>query len=198
MGPRAVQLHLRWRPPGRPDRLRHRAPGASIRDVAYAIYRFAPLTAPDGTVGVVSPAEQARRARLFCDQCGEVDRARVIKAQCRRLLELVDYMRAETAKGDTAFQWHLDGGHDPAYLRRRLPARERGGIHQGAAAAQAKTTVRWPLSSTRCSACHRTAWASTRRSTSCPLARREATVSSWVARVTSCSMIGPSSRSAVT
>ena len=64
MGPRAVQLHLRWRPPGRPDRLRHRAPGASIRDVAYAIYRFAPLTAPDGTVGVVSLAEQARRARL--------------------------------------------------------------------------------------------------------------------------------------
>lgn len=56
----------------------------------------------------------------------------MIKAQCRRLLELVDYMRAETAKGDTAFQRHLDGGHDPAYLRRRLPARERGGIHQGA------------------------------------------------------------------
>lgn len=81
MGPCAVQLHLRWRPPGRPDRLRHRAPGARIRDVAQAIYRFAPLTASDGTVGIVSPAEQARRARLFCDQCGEADRGRVIKAQ---------------------------------------------------------------------------------------------------------------------
>ena len=35
---------------------------------------------------------------------------------------------------------------------------------------QAKTTVRCPLSSTRCSVCQRTACARTRRSTSCPLA----------------------------
>ena len=64
--------------------------------------------------------------------------------------------------------------------------------------AQAKTTVRCPLSSTRCSVCQRTACARTRRSTSCPLACSTDTESSWPARVTSCSMIGPSSRSAVT
>ena len=66
------------------------------------------------------------------------------------------------------------------------------------APAQAKTTVRCPLSSTRCSVCQRTACASTRRSTSCPLACSTDTESSCPARVTSCSMIGPSSRSAVT
>ena len=66
------------------------------------------------------------------------------------------------------------------------------------APAQAKTTVRCPLSSTRCSVCQRTACARTRRSTSCPLACSMDTESSCPARVTSCSMIGPSSRSAVT
>lgn len=61
-----------------------------------------------------------------------------------------------------------------------------------------KITVLWPLSSTRCSLCHLTARASTWLSVSRPIAVRSSTVLLWSARATSCSMIGPSSRSAVT
>ena len=61
-----------------------------------------------------------------------------------------------------------------------------------------KMTVLWPLSSTRCSLCHLTALASTWLSVSRPIAVRSSTVLLWSARATSCSMIGPSSRSAVT
>ena len=92
-------------------------PGPRIRDVAYAIYRFAPLTAPGNAVGFGSLAEQARRARLFYDKYGEVNRTQVVEAVRRRLLDLVRYMRAQAAQGDTAFQSHLDDGHDTTYLR---------------------------------------------------------------------------------
>lgn len=92
-------------------------PGPRIRDVAYAIYRFAPLTAPGNAVGFGSLAEQARRARLFCDEYGEVNRTQVIETVCRRLLDLVSYMRSQAAQGDAAFQSHLDDGHDTVYLR---------------------------------------------------------------------------------
>ncbi|WP_455189799.1 phosphotransferase [Actinomyces naeslundii] len=92
-------------------------PGPRVRDVAYAIYRFAPLTAPENGVGFGSLAEQARRARLFCTEYGEVNRAQLIETACQRLLDLVDYMRSQAAQGDTAFQSHLDNGHDAVYLR---------------------------------------------------------------------------------
>ena len=91
-------------------------PGPRIRDVAYAIYRFAPLTAPGNAVGFGSLAEQARRARLFCNEYGEVNRTQVIETVCRRLLDLVSYMRSQAAQGDAAFQSHLDSGHDTVYL----------------------------------------------------------------------------------
>ena len=91
-------------------------PGPRIRDIAYAIYRFAPLTAPENAAGFGSLAEQARRARLFCDEYGEVNRSEIIEAVCRRLLDLVSYMRSQAAQGDAAFQSHLDGGHDTVYL----------------------------------------------------------------------------------
>lgn len=75
----------------------------------------------------------------------------------------------------------------------RLPA---GGPSGGCQ--REKTTVRLPFMRTRCSAWKRTAWARTRRSTSCPSATMSGVESAWETRVTSCSMIGPSSRSAVT
>ncbi len=65
-------------------------------------------------------------------------------------------------------------------------------------AAQRNTTVRWPLSRIRCSTCSRTARASTRDSMSLPMRIRAAGVIAWSTCATSCSMIGPSSRSAVT
>ena len=61
-----------------------------------------------------------------------------------------------------------------------------------------KITVRRPCSRTRCSACQRTARASATRSASRPIAARSSGESECSTRATSCSMIGPSSRSAVT
>ncbi len=65
-------------------------------------------------------------------------------------------------------------------------------------ARQAKTTVRVPLRRMRRSACHLTARARAWHSTSRPTATSWSGVTSWPTRSTSCSMIGPSSRSAVT
>ena len=63
---------------------------------------------------------------------------------------------------------------------------------------QRKTTVFGPFISTRCSTCQRTARARTTLSTSRPTAVKSSGVRLWSTRATSCSMIGPSSRSAVT
>ena len=63
---------------------------------------------------------------------------------------------------------------------------------------QRNTTVRQPCMSTRSSRCQRSPRASTAFSTSRPLRTVSSTVSPWSTRITSCSMIGPSSRSAVT
>ena len=60
------------------------------------------------------------------------------------------------------------------------------------------TTVRLPFRITRSSRCVRTARASTRRSMSRPLRTRSSGLSRWLIRSTSCSIIGPSSRSDVT
>jgi hypothetical protein len=64
--------------------------------------------------------------------------------------------------------------------------------------AQRKITVRRPCRRTRCSACQRTARASAIRSASRPIAARSSGLLVCSTRATSCSMIGPSSRSAVT
>ena len=68
----------------------------------------------------------------------------------------------------------------------------------GGCPGQRNTTVLWPFSMMRCSACHLTARASTTFSTSPPRAVRVSTVMVWSTRSTSCSMMGPSSSSAVT
>ena len=70
-----------------------------------------------------------------------------------------------------------------------------GRVHGGS---YLKMTVLWPFRSTRCSLRHFTARASTRLSVSRPMAVRSSTVLLWSTRATSCSMMGPSSRSAVT
>lgn len=67
----------------------------------------------------------------------------------------------------------------------------------GPAPRRYRMTVDRPYTMTRSSACQRTARAKTRRSTSWPRRCSSTADSAWVTRVTSCSMIGPSSRSAV-
>ena len=82
----------------------------------------------------------------------------------------------------------------------RVSSRRRPGLRstRSFATRHLKITVRRPWSRTRCSACQRTARASATRSASRPMAARSSGLSEWSTRATSCSMIGPSSRSAVT
>ena len=100
------------------------APGARVWDVAYAAYRWVPLS-------LSAPAElrdvraQARRLRLFCDAYGldDGDRAMLLPTTARRVAALRDLIVTEAAGGNAVFAAHLADGHvqeydaDLAYLR---------------------------------------------------------------------------------
>lgn len=91
--------------------------GPRLADIAYAVYRFAPLTAPANHDGFGSREQQAERLRLFCDSYGLTDRTGLIAAVIDRLRDLVAFMRAEAAAGHSGFAAHIAAGHDELYLR---------------------------------------------------------------------------------
>ena len=127
----------------------------------------------------------------------------------RRLVDALRHQRQHLRAGDDAgreVRRHHPGQH-PARRRARssstaTSAREvttrRTPGRFGDDAGQRKTTVRVPFSRTRRSACQRTARARTCASTSRPASTSSSGSSWWSTRATSCSMIGPSSRSSVT
>ncbi|MFJ2193824.1 phosphotransferase [Kitasatospora sp. NPDC087861] len=91
-------------------------PGPRIWDVAYAAYRFVPLTvAPDE--GAVPMDEQARRLRLFADayKLADKDRGALVEIAITRLEHLVAHMKAQAAAGSEAFAGHLAAGHHFLY-----------------------------------------------------------------------------------
>ncbi|MGX6606478.1 aminoglycoside phosphotransferase family protein [Micromonosporaceae bacterium Da 78-11] len=104
-------------------------PGPRVWDVAYAVYRWVPLTAPDNADGFGSTAGQAARLRTFCDSYGldDAGRAVLIATVIDRLTAMVAFMRAQAAAGNAAFAGHLAAGHhrqylgDADYLRRARP-----------------------------------------------------------------------------
>lgn len=73
--------------------------GPRLRDIAYAVYRFAPLADPSSEVAFGSVREQAERARYFCDRYGLADRSPLVAALCERLWDLVAFMRSQAANG---------------------------------------------------------------------------------------------------
>ncbi|MET7465708.1 aminoglycoside phosphotransferase family protein [Nonomuraea sp. NPDC005501] len=93
-------------------------PGPRLWDVAYAVYRWAPTTAPTNAAGFGTAEEQARRARLFCDRYGldAADLASMVDTIIARLHALVDFMYAQAAAGNAAFAGHLADGHHLQYL----------------------------------------------------------------------------------
>ncbi|GIF05119.1 aminoglycoside phosphotransferase family protein [Actinoplanes siamensis] len=96
----------------------HARPGPRSYDVAYAAYRWAPLTAPGSPDALGSTAEQAERLRLFCDSYGldAAARAALPDAVATRLRTMVDQMRSQAAAGSAAFASHLAAGHHIQYL----------------------------------------------------------------------------------
>ncbi|WP_327104628.1 phosphotransferase [Nonomuraea glycinis] len=101
-------------------------PAPRLWDVAYAAYRFVPLSSAvgggelDGNGEAALPvAEQARRLRLLCDAYGLAvhDRRVLPEAVVERLHALVAFMRERAAAGSAAFAGHLADGHHELYLR---------------------------------------------------------------------------------
>jgi hypothetical protein len=91
-------------------------PGPRIWDLAYAAYRFVPLTISPHE-GAVPVAEQARRLRLFAAAyaLADADRAALIDFAIARLEHLVAHMKTQAAAGNDAFAGHLAASHDLHY-----------------------------------------------------------------------------------
>lgn len=94
-------------------------PGPRRWDLAYALYRFAPLTDPANGDGFGDSAEQARRARLFLDAygCTRQQRHEAMQSIGPRLMSLVAFLRDAAASGDPNYARHIEEGHADLYLR---------------------------------------------------------------------------------
>lgn len=92
-------------------------PGPRVWDLAYAAYRFVPLTHPDNEDFHLPVAEQARRLRLLADAYGlGADDRRVLAATARERLDaLVRHMHEQADAGSAAFAGHIAAGHDALY-----------------------------------------------------------------------------------
>ncbi|MBB1245419.1 phosphotransferase [Streptomyces durbertensis] len=90
-------------------------PGPRVWDVAYTVYRFAPLQGPDNPESFGTPWEQGRRVAAFCRAYGPGVGVEVVDVVPERLRALVDLMRARASQGDEAFQRHLAEGHADVY-----------------------------------------------------------------------------------
>ncbi|GAB5490222.1 MAG: aminoglycoside phosphotransferase family protein [Phototrophicaceae bacterium] len=70
------------------------APATRIWDVAYAVYRFAPLVTDEHCydMGWEIPPNRVERLKLFCDSYGLDDRTRLIDTVIERLQTLIQYI----------------------------------------------------------------------------------------------------------
>ena len=93
-------------------------PGPRVWDVAYALYRWAPLKNPANPDSLGDLESQIQRARRFCDLYGlsEADRRNIVDVAVRRLGTLLDFMHAQAAQGSETFLSHLADGHHLSYL----------------------------------------------------------------------------------
>ncbi|PFG21188.1 phosphotransferase [Serinibacter salmoneus] len=93
-------------------------PGPRAWDLAYALYRFAPLTRPGNTDGFGDIAAQADRARQFLDAYGASQdlRAAAVETVVPRLQALVAFIQGAARAGDRNFARHIAAGHLDLYL----------------------------------------------------------------------------------
>jgi hypothetical protein len=94
-------------------------PGPRTWDLAYALYRFAPLTHPNNGDGFGGASDQARRARQFLDAYGATreQRAATVDMLGPRLQALVDFMRGAADDGEKNFAQHIADGHSALYVK---------------------------------------------------------------------------------
>jgi hypothetical protein len=96
------------------------SPGPRAWDIAYAAYRFVPLTDPaNEDVRYPGLSEQRRRLRLFCETYGAPENVprRVVTTAIERLRELVEFIVTSAQGGDLAQQAVLARGDTKIYER---------------------------------------------------------------------------------
>lgn len=84
-------------------------------DVAYAVFRFCPLSDPSNSETFGSLGEQRRRLRLFCQEYGTSCDSDLLDQACRRVRALINHMRSQAMAGHEAFAGHIAAGHDNSY-----------------------------------------------------------------------------------
>ena len=96
-------------------------PGPRIWDVAYAVYRFVPLSNDEHTrtLGLTRPLARGKRLRMFCDAYGlEQDRRReLLETVERRLEALCEFIVSSAASGDASYKKAVEAGHVDLYRR---------------------------------------------------------------------------------
>ena len=93
-------------------------PGPRTWDIAYALYRWAPLTHPGNPDGFGTEGDKLTRSRLFCDVYGlsETGREGLITSVIDRLQFLVAFMQSKADAGDETFRANIADGHHLTYL----------------------------------------------------------------------------------
>lgn len=93
-------------------------PAPRLWDLAYAVYRWAPLSDPANPFVAFSFDEQLRRAEIFCNAYGAAaeERRQLPETICRRLQALADFMLARAAAADETFAEDVNAGDIRLYL----------------------------------------------------------------------------------
>jgi len=93
-------------------------PGPRIWDIAYAVYRFVPLSwAPDIRALGLTEASMQTRLRLFCDAYGLNNRDELLPMVERRLEALCEILVTGAAEGKPAYRKMVEEGHLAHYRR---------------------------------------------------------------------------------
>jgi Phosphotransferase enzyme family len=92
-------------------------PGSRRWDLAYALYRFAPMTSPANCDGFGSLQTQLQRARQFCDSYGLPNEGRreMPASVINRLRTLVAFIRSQALRGNSSCQKNIEAGHIEKY-----------------------------------------------------------------------------------
>lgn len=88
-------------------------PGPRLWDIAYAVYRSAPLSRHIAVESIVTIKEQINRARDFPDAYGlpADERAALPDLVIERLKGLVAFLEAEVARGSEKYRKDIEEGH---------------------------------------------------------------------------------------
>ncbi|MGY5778777.1 phosphotransferase [Rhizobium sp. LEGMi135b] len=92
-------------------------PGPRIWDLAYAVYRWVPLSSGVAVEGMGTLAAQVGRARIFADAYGlsAAERPSLPDVIVERLEALLAFMEREAARGIERYRRNLQEGHDRIY-----------------------------------------------------------------------------------